>query len=181
MRTLIAIVLLSALAVTGCATNKNVATQTPATIEQGQTAQPSSAPEPTTTQTPVAPAAPVIANPLTDPNSPLSQRSIYFDFDTDTVKDEYRSVVTAHAHYLVVNRSAKITLQGNTDERGSREYNLALGQRRANAVKKMLTLLGVNPSQVNVTSFGEEKPRANGHDETAWAQNRRADIVYQGE
>lgn len=177
---MIAIVLLSALvALTGCATNKEVATQAPATIEQGQTAQP--APAPTETTTPIAPAAPVVVNPLTDPNSPLSQRSIYFDFDNDTVKDEYRNIITAHAHYLVANRSAKITIQGNTDERGSREYNLALGQRRASAVKKMLTLLGVNPSQVDVTSFGEEKPRATAHDEAAWAQNRRADIVYQGE
>jgi len=120
-------------------------------------------------------------NPLRDPNSPLSKRSVYFDFDSFTVKDEYRSLVEAHARYLQGQRSARMTVQGNADERGSREYNIALGQKRADAVKRMMQLLGVQDSQVETVSFGKEKPKAVGHDESAWAQNRRDDIVYAGE
>jgi peptidoglycan-associated lipoprotein len=124
---------------------------------------------------------PVAVNPLTDPKSILSRRSVYFDYDSNLVKDEFKPMITAHARYLQQNRSAKMRVEGNADERGSREYNLALGQRRADAVKQMMTLLGAAPDQVETVSFGEEKPRALGHDEAAWAENRRADIVYQGE
>ncbi|HSQ03046.1 MAG TPA: peptidoglycan-associated lipoprotein Pal [Burkholderiales bacterium] len=123
----------------------------------------------------------VQVNPLKDPSNILSKRSVYFDYDSNIVKDEFKPLITAHAKYLSQNRSAHATIQGNTDERGSREYNLALGQRRAEAVKQMMQLLGASPAQIDTTSFGEEKPRADGHDEGAWAQNRRADIVYQGE
>jgi peptidoglycan-associated lipoprotein len=111
-------------------------------------------------------------------NEALTKRSIYFDLDSDTVTEASKPVVQAHARYLVANPSIKATIQGNTDERGSREYNLALGQRRAEAVKKLLNVLGANLSQMEAVSFGEEKPRALGHDETAWAENRRADIQY---
>ncbi|SEP40784.1 peptidoglycan-associated lipoprotein Pal [Nitrosovibrio sp. Nv6] len=120
-------------------------------------------------------------NPLTDPNNILSRRSVYFDFDSYVVKDEYRSLVVAHGQYLRDNSSARALVQGNTDERGSREYNLALGQRRADAVKYVMTLSGAKESQVESVSLGEEKPRATGHDEASWAENRRADIRYQGE
>jgi peptidoglycan-associated lipoprotein len=120
-------------------------------------------------------------NPLTDPGSILSKRSVYFDYDSNLVKDEFKPLVTAHAKYLSQNRSAHATIQGNTDERGSREYNIALGQRRADAVKQMLQLLGAQASQIETVSFGEEKPRAEGNDEKSYAENRRADIVYQGE
>jgi peptidoglycan-associated lipoprotein len=120
-------------------------------------------------------------NPLTDPNNILSKRSVYFDFDSYVVKDEYRSLVVAHAQYLRDNSSARMLLQGNTDERGSREYNLALGQRRADAVKHALTLSGAREVQIESVSLGEEKPRATGHDESSWAENRRTDIRYQGE
>ena len=120
-------------------------------------------------------------NPLTDPNNILSKRSVYFDFDSYVVKDEYRSLVVAHAQYLRDNSSARMLLQGNTDERGSREYNLALGQRRADAVKHALTLSGAREAQIESVSLGEEKPRATGHDESSWAENRRTDIRYQGE
>ncbi|HVW66068.1 MAG TPA: peptidoglycan-associated lipoprotein Pal [Nitrosospira sp.] len=120
-------------------------------------------------------------NPLTDPNNILSKRSVYFDFDSYVVKDEYRSLVVAHAQYLRDNSSARILLQGNTDERGSREYNLALGQRRADAVKHAMTLSGARETQIEAVSLGEEKPRATGHDESSWAENRRTDIRYQGE
>jgi len=120
-------------------------------------------------------------NPLRDPSSPLSKRSVYFDFDSFNVKDEYKPTIEAHGRYLQQNRSARMTVQGNTDERGSREYNIALGQKRADAVKRMLTLLGAQESQVESVSFGKEKPRAQGHDESSYAENRRDDILYAGE
>ena len=118
---------------------------------------------------------------LTDPSSILSKRSIYFDFDRYDVRDEFKPLVEAHARYLRENAQAKMLVQGNTDERGSREYNLALGQKRSEAVKRMLLLLGAKEDQVEAVSLGEEKPKAEGHTEEAWAQNRRGDILYQGE
>ncbi len=128
------------------------------------------------------PTQPMAGNPLTDPNSPLSKRSVYFDFDSNAVKDEYRGLIQAHSRYLTNDkRDAHIRIEGNCDERGSREYNLALGQRRAEAVKKMMTVLGVGDGRVETVSYGEEKPMNPGHDEAAWAQNRRADIKYAGE
>jgi peptidoglycan-associated lipoprotein len=112
----------------------------------------------------------------------LAKRSVYFDFDSNAVKDEYRDLVQAHSRYLTgEKRDARIRIEGNCDERGSREYNLALGQRRAEAVKKVMTVLGVSDGRIETTSYGEEKPVAPGHDESAWAQNRRADIKYAGE
>jgi peptidoglycan-associated lipoprotein len=120
-------------------------------------------------------------SPLKDPNNILSKRSIYYDFDKYDVKDEYKPIVEAHAKYLREHPDAKMLIQGNTDERGSREYNVALGQRRADGVKNMLKLLGVRDDQVEAVSLGEEKPKAQGHDEEAYAQNRRCDMLYQGE
>jgi peptidoglycan-associated lipoprotein len=120
-------------------------------------------------------------SPLKDPANILSKRSIYFDFDNDVVKDEYRALVEAHAKYLQSHREARTTLQGNTDERGTREYNIALGQRRADAVKKLMMLLGASEVQIETVSFGKEKPRREGHDESSWAENRRVDIIYAGE
>ena len=113
-----------------------------------------------------------------NPKSILARRSIHFDYDQFTVKEEFKPVVTAHAGYLSKNRNLRMTIQGNTDERGSREYNLALGQKRADAVKSMMTLLGATAGQIETVSFGEEKPRAQGANEQAWAENRRADIAY---
>ena len=118
---------------------------------------------------------------LTDPKSKLAQRSIYFDLDKYDVKDEYKDLVASHAKYLVANKGFKVLLQGNTDERGSREYNLSLGQKRADAVKRSLVLLGAAEDQVESVSLGEEKPRAAGHDEASYSENRRSDIVYAGE
>jgi peptidoglycan-associated lipoprotein len=118
-------------------------------------------------------------DPFNDPSNPLSKRSIYFDFDSFTIKDEYRPVVEAHAKYLVANKARKVVVQGNTDERGSREYNLALGQKRAEAVRRSLNALGVADAQIEAVSFGEEKPKASGADEAAFAENRRADLAYQ--
>jgi peptidoglycan-associated lipoprotein len=118
---------------------------------------------------------------LKDPNNILSKRSVYFDYDSFTVKNEYRATVQAHAQYLRDNAAAKVLLQGNADERGSREYNLALGQKRADSVRSAMTLSGAKDSQIEAVSLGEEKPRATGHDEASWAENRRTDIRYQGE
>ncbi|MBN9420985.1 MAG: peptidoglycan-associated lipoprotein [Candidatus Accumulibacter sp. 66-26] len=118
---------------------------------------------------------------LTDPKSILSKRSVYFDYDKFDVKAEYKDLVAAHAKFLANNRQFKMLIQGNTDERGSREYNLALGQKRADAVKKTLVLLGAREDQVESVSLGEEKPKNEGHDEAAYAQNRRADMLYSGE
>ena len=118
---------------------------------------------------------------LHDPNSILSKRSVYFDFDSFVVKDEYKPLVEAHARFLQQHPDMKMTIQGNTDERGSHEYNIALGQKRADAVKRMMVLLGARDSQIETVSFGKEKPKNPGHDEAAWAENRRDDIVYAGE
>lgn len=123
----------------------------------------------------------ISVNPLTDPNNILSKRSIYFDFDKDTIKDEYRNLIDAHSKYLSDNNTAKVILQGNADERGTREYNLSLGQRRAVAVKKAFNLLNVQDEQIETVSFGEEKVTQNCKDEECHQQNRRVDIVYEGE
>ncbi|RZI43215.1 peptidoglycan-associated lipoprotein Pal [Herbaspirillum sp. HC18] len=118
-------------------------------------------------------------DPLNDPKGILAKRSVYFDYDSFIVKDEFKPVVEAHGKYLVANKGRKVIIQGNTDERGGREYNLALGQKRAEAVRKSLSLMGVPESQMEAVSFGKEKPKATGSDEAAWAENRRADIAYQ--
>ncbi|MFO7580716.1 peptidoglycan-associated lipoprotein Pal [Nitrosomonas halophila] len=120
-------------------------------------------------------------SPLQDPNNILSRRSVYFDFDSFSVKSEYRDLVLAHAAYLRGNANAQVLLQGNTDDRGSREYNLALGQRRADSVRNIMLLAGAREQQIEAVSLGEEKPRALGRDEASWAENRRTDILYQGE
>ncbi|HYX66759.1 MAG TPA: peptidoglycan-associated lipoprotein Pal [Burkholderiales bacterium] len=118
---------------------------------------------------------------LKDPASPLSKRSVYFDYDKFDVKEEYRPLVEAHAKFLRDNPTAKMLIQGNADERGSREYNVGLGQRRSDSLKKMLSLLGVKDSQMESVSLGEEKPVCNEHDEECWAKNRRDDMLYNGE
>jgi peptidoglycan-associated lipoprotein len=127
-----------------------------------------------------ADAAARAAKPLESIGAP-EQRSVYFDFDKYEVRDEFTNLVADHGKFLVPRKDAKMLIQGNADERGSREYNLALGQRRADAVKKSLLLQGVQEEQVESVSLGEEKPKATGHDEAAWAENRRADMLYKGE
>lgn len=114
-----------------------------------------------------------------NPQSPLAQqRSVYFDFDSYTVGEQYRRVVEMHAQYLSGNSQQQVVIEGNTDERGSSEYNLALGQRRSEAVRRMLLLLGVRDDQVEAISFGKERPRATGTTEADYAENRRADFAY---
>jgi len=118
---------------------------------------------------------------LKDPKSPLSKRSIYFDYDSYVVRDEFKPLVEQHARFLAKNGQMKMLIQGNADERGSREYNLALGQKRAEAVKKALLLLGAQEAQLESVSLGEEKPACVSQDESCWAQNRRSDMLYSGE
>lgn len=121
----------------------------------------------------------VDVDPLNDPNSPLAKRSVYFDFDSYTVNNDYQSLLQQHAQYLKSHPERHVLIQGNTDERGTAEYNLALGQKRATAVARVLATMGVPESQVESVSLGKEKPVATGHDEDSYAQNRRADLIYQ--
>jgi peptidoglycan-associated lipoprotein len=154
-----------------------------------EAAAPTAAPEPTQTET-MAPApaaepsaAPAEAemeiDPLQDPTSPLAKRVIYFDFDKSDIKSEYRPTLQAHAEYLANHPSVHVRLEGHADERGTREYNIGLGERRANSVRAYLTLQGVSASQIETISYGEERPVAMGHDESSWRLNRRVEIVYQ--
>lgn len=136
-------------------------------------------PAPAAPATTPAPATNLVAAHL-DANSELRrQSSVFFAFDDSVITPQYTPVVERHGQYLLAHQALKVVVQGNTDERGSTEYNLALGQRRAEAVRSALKLYGVKESQVEAVSFGREKPKATGHDEESWAQNRRADIVYQ--
>ena len=115
---------------------------------------------------------------LNDPQSPLAKRIIYFEYDSDTVRPEFLDVIATHGQFLAKYPQQHVRLEGHTDERGSREYNLALGERRARAVKELLKLQGVSDNQIEVVSFGEELPAAFGHDEASWRLNRRVELVY---
>ncbi len=115
-----------------------------------------------------------------NPQSPLAQqRSVYFEFDSYTIPEQYRSLVEMHSNYLRGNTQQRVRIEGHADARGGSEYNLALGQRRSEAVSRMMGLLGVNAGQIEAISFGKERPRAMGNTEADYAENRRADIVYQ--
>lgn len=140
------------------------ATPAPARVQPAVTSQ-VAAPKPTVSE-------------LNDPASPLAKRSVYFPYDVYIVDGKYDSTLSAHAAYLTRNPTARITLEGNADERGSTEYNLALGQKRAEAVRKSLSLRGVSDKQMEAISYGEEKPKAACHEEKCWQENRRTDIVY---
>lgn len=118
---------------------------------------------------------------LKEPGGMLGQRTIYYDFDRYEIKEEFVPIVEAHAKFLADHPDIKVAVQGNCDDRGSREYNVALGQRRADSVKRAMALLGVSEKQIETVSFGAEKPVALGQDEESWAKNRRSDIVYMNE
>lgn len=148
------------------------------------------------TDTPVVDAAPEVAtapvtaetrevntvdtssDALNNPQGVLSKRSVYFDFDSYAVREADKSVLESHSQYLIKNKTRKILIQGNTDERGGAEYNLALGQMRAESVRKSMAALGVPDAQMEAVSLGKEKPKAAGSTEAAYTENRRADIVY---
>ena len=123
---------------------------------------------------------PVVTDPVTgNTGGPQNvARLVYFDYDSNVIKPEFQSLIEAHARFMKANPSRRVAIEGHTDERGGREYNLALGQRRAEAVRRALGLLGVNDSQVEAVSFGKEKPAVPGSNEEAWSKNRRAEIVY---
>ena len=120
----------------------------------------------------------VEVDPLNDPKIPLAQRSVYFALDSYSVAPQYDQMLSAHANYLMSHQNRNIVVEGNSDERGSSEYNLALGQKRSEAVISKLKLLGVPATRMEAVSFGKEKPLAKGSNEEAWAKNRRADIRY---
>ena len=168
--------LLGTLALAACSSTPDPVQQTtPAPGQSGQMSRPpvsanAAASSPSTSQTARGGAAATSSIP--------QKNSVYFDYDSTAVKDDYRPVVSAHARYLAEQRGNSVRVEGNADERGSREYNLALGQKRADAVKQRLTLLGVPAERIETVSFGEEKPRADGDNEAAYAENRRADITY---
>jgi peptidoglycan-associated lipoprotein len=115
---------------------------------------------------------------LDDPDSLLAKRTVYFDYDQNVILDADRPILEAHAQYLSQNSAATVTLEGHTDERGTREYNLALGERRAISVRQYMSLLGASGQQMRTVSYGEERPASLGHNEEAWAQNRRVEIIY---
>lgn len=163
--------------ITGCATQGGIESGTGAPVEerpaaagtQAEGAQAGGA----------AAAGSFTSEELDDPASPLSQRVVHFDFDSNVIRPEYASVLEAHGKYLAAHPEVRVTVEGHTDERGSQEYNLALGERRAEAVKRVLVLNGATPDQVENVSYGEEKPAMEGTGESVWAQNRRAELVYQ--
>ena len=175
MKKLIIPALLAAALVAGCSSTPDTGAQqsgAPVESRDGSQVAPVVAGGPTGVKLPPE---------LTDPKSILSKRSVYFDYDKFEIKADAKDLVAAHAKFLVNNRQFKMLIQGNTDERGSREYNLALGQKRADAVKKALVLLGAREDQVESVSLGEEKPSCADQSESCWAKNRRGDMLYSGE
>lgn len=115
---------------------------------------------------------------LDDPQSPLSVRIIYFDYDSSDVQPQFRNAIEAHAAFLAANPNVVLSMEGHADERGSREYNLALGERRSITVKRQMVLLGASAAQIRTISYGEERPVEEGHDEYVWSQNRRVELIY---
>jgi len=165
----IGVVLVNLLA--ACASEKpkepEVVAPAPAPVMAAPEPVPAPAPEPV-----------VEVDPLNDPSNILAKRSVYFPFDVSAVQEADKPLIEAHAKYLSEHADRKVRLEGNADERGSNEYNLALGQRRAESVKKMMVLGGAMPGQIETISYGEEKPLCTDHNEACWSQNRRTDIKY---
>ena len=182
MRALWTVLIVSVLA--GCASTQTPEQQPPAAVEDRAPGKPGAVARPVESK-PVTgvdlTGKPAGMSALKDPNNILSKRSLFYEFDKFDVRDEYKPLIEAHAKFLRENVATKMLIQGNADERGSREYNLALGQRRSEHVKRMLLLLGAREEQIESVSLGEEKPRTTGANEEAWAQNRRSDMLYQGE
>lgn len=166
----VSIVLLNLLV--ACASEKPKQAPAPAPAPAPVVEAPAPAPAP-------APEPVVEVDPLNDPSNILAKRSVYFPFDVSAVQAADKPVVEAHAKYLSEHPDRKVRVEGNCDERGSKEYNLGLGQRRADSVKQMLMLGGAKASQIETVSYGEEKPVCTDHKESCWMQNRRSDIKYQ--
>jgi peptidoglycan-associated lipoprotein len=156
--------------IAGCASQSTTPDQAP---------QPQAAAQPGAQPSATPPAGgPAASTQARDPRDGYAKRSVYYEFDGYDVRADYRPMVEAHAQYLKQNPTVRITIEGNCDDRGSREYNVALGQRRAESVMKMMKLLGVRDGQIESVSFGKEKPRVAGNSEAAWAENRRSDFAY---
>jgi len=168
------------LAAVGCSSTNLEQKPAPAAPESKPAPAPAPTPAPAPSAAPVeqSPMTAAPIDPLNDPKSVLARRSVYFEFDRSAINDSDVPVVEAHGRYLVDHLTRTVRVEGNCDERGGREYNLALGQRRADAVRERLKVLGVGINRVETISLGKEKPRSLGHDEAAWAENRRADILY---
>jgi peptidoglycan-associated lipoprotein len=165
----------------GCTTRGGVETAPPVedrTDTSASGAEAAEAPQESAQASGVAPATGFQGDVLDDPASPLSQRVVYFEHDSSEIKSEYQDLLRAHGEYLATHPNARLLVEGHTDERGSREYNLALGEQRADAVKRVLVLNGAAADQVERVSFGEEKPAQAGSDDAAMAQNRRAELAY---
>jgi peptidoglycan-associated lipoprotein len=172
-RLLLSVSLITLATLAGCSSQPAAPEQDPSSVGSGNTKN-------VGTTTAVS-TDPYSVDKLKDPSSPLYKRSVYFDYDSYVVKDEYKALLEHHAKFLAKNGQMKMLIQGNADERGSREYNLALGQKRAEAVKKALLLLGAKEAQLESVSLGEEKPACAEATEACWAQNRRGDMLYSGE
>jgi peptidoglycan-associated lipoprotein len=167
----------AALALAGCA-NAPMTAKAPAPVVTATSIPVSGSPGTASALAP-APGSTALALAGQSPDGALSQqRSVYFAFDDPSFRTQDKAVVELQGRYLAQHPDARVSIAGNTDERGGSEYNLALGQRRAQTVKSALELLGVKDAQVEAVSYGKEKPRATGHDEAAWQQNRRADFLY---
>jgi peptidoglycan-associated lipoprotein len=180
------IILATAVLITGCK-SKPPKTDAPATTGVPATTAPNTSTRPVTGNTGTqntGGVATVNVAPQTSggangpPGALAAQRIIYFDYDSSDVRNEFIDVIAAHGRYLAGNATVRVRLEGHSDERGSREYNIALGERRAQTVKKALSLQGVQESQIATVSFGEERPAASGSDDNAWSKNRRVEIVY---
>jgi peptidoglycan-associated lipoprotein len=166
----------AAILLAACTSQPPAPEQGGAAVTDGKAATPA-APAPVTAQG----VDPYSLAALKDPKSAVYKRSVFFDFDKYEIKDEFKPLIEAHGKLLVKNPKVKMLIQGNADERGSREYNLALGQKRAEAMKKALMLQGATEGQIESVSLGEEKPRCTESNESCWSQNRRGDMLYTGE
>ncbi|WP_018232052.1 peptidoglycan-associated lipoprotein Pal [Thioalkalivibrio thiocyanodenitrificans] len=169
-------VLVLAFALGACAKATRPGDEDPAAVRD-----PSARPDTGIETMPLDPDGRLFADPLDDPDSPLAERIVYFEFDRSDIRAEYEHVITAHGQYLADNPGVRVRAEGHTDERGTREYNLGLGERRAQSVQRMLMLQGARADQIQVISYGEEVPAAFGRDEESWARNRRVELVYDRE
>ena len=160
-----------AVAISACKTTEPEETTAPETTDTAPVKE-------VTTQAAPDPRDYTDARNFDNSNSLLSKRVVYFDFDKSEVKSEYRAIVAAHAAYVSANGSARVTLEGHADERGTREYNLGLGERRGNAISGLLSAAGAMGSQLDTVSYGEERPVCRVSDDSCWSQNRRVEIVY---
>ena len=168
----LSITLVAAAALAACSSTP---LETPKAPVADATMAPANTAAPSTAQSTVAT---VTLDPIDDPKGSLAARSVFFAYDNFAVDAKYQPLVQAHGQLLQSRPQVQIRVEGNTDERGSREYNLSLGDKRAQVVAKQLELMGAKPGQIEAVSYGEERPKAEGHDEAAYAENRRADIRY---